>query len=99
MGLQIKENQISIYVLNILQERNISYSKGHFYDLFLENQKRNYSNVSKDTIHQHEFKIISENENGKWEQCACGTNKINDIEQIDQSEENLKFLNKLNTDF
>jgi hypothetical protein len=86
-SIPIKENQISSYVLNILEERNISYSKGHWHELFSETQKRNYSNSPKGEIHEHDFHIISENKNGKWEQCSCGTNKINDIEQIDLSTE------------
>ena len=84
-SIPIKENQISKYVLNILKEKNIQYDRHHFYDLFSESQKGNYSKVAYATIHEHDFKIISENENGKWEQCGCGTNKINGIEQSDIS--------------
>jgi hypothetical protein len=85
--IPIKENLIKNYVLNILEERGISYSRGHFTDLFEDTEKRNYLIDPKGSIHQHDFKIISENKNGKWEQCQCGTNKINDIEQIDLSTE------------
>jgi len=88
-SIPIKENQISSYVLNILEEKGVSYSKGHWHELFKEHQKRNYSNSPKGEIHEHDFKIISDNPtNGKWEQCDCGINKINNIIQIDQSIEN-----------
>jgi|APSaa5957512535_1039671.scaffolds.fasta_scaffold25775_1 hypothetical protein len=93
--IPIKSNQISSYVLNILTEKGVSYSKGHWSELFKEHQKRNYSNSPKGEIHEHEFKLISETANGKWESCDCGANKINGIIQVDLSVENTDTSKKV----
>jgi len=85
--IPIKQSQIMSYVWNILDERDISYSKGHFSELFNDQEKRNYSKSSQGNIHQHSFKIMTEIPQGKWEQCQCGTNRLNGIEQMDLSSE------------
>lgn len=83
----IRENQISDKVKSILNDVGVSYSKGHWYELFLDHQKRNYSIAPEGEIHQHSFKIVTSTPNGTWEQCKCGTNRLNGIEQMDLSSE------------
>ncbi len=95
--IMIKENEISNYVLSKLEEKGISYSKTHFYNLFEARQKRNYSKVSNDTfVHKHEFNLLVDDEQyGKWEKCYCGINRINGIDQIDKHVEENDSKKKL----
>jgi len=95
--IPIRENQISSYVLNILTEANISYSRGRWAELFLDHQKRNYSESPQGEIHQHSFEIVTSTPQGKWEKCECGTNRLNDIEQMDQLIENKEELSTKST--
>ena len=88
-SIPIKKSQTMAYCSNILSEKNISYSKGHISELFNDDEKRNYSKSSQGNIHEHEFDIISESDGQKWEQCQCGTNRINGIlqENVKDAEE------------
>ena len=83
-SIPIKKNQTKLYVRNILEEKGVSYSDGHFSELFLNDEKRNYSKSSQGNIHEHEFKTIGKSkEHGEWQKCDCGTNRINGIIQTD----------------
>jgi len=88
--IKIDENQISDKVKSILIDAGVTYSKGHWYELFKPSQikKRNYSVAPQGAIHEHEFKIVTESSAGKWEKCNCGTNRLNGIEQLDKHEDN-----------
>ena len=97
-AISIKQDQIAIYVWNKLLEKGIKYTKSHFYSEFTPEQKRNYTQSSQGNNHHHshKWKIITDNKNGRWENCDCGANRINDIEQVtyyeDSNEEKQKPL-------
>ena len=61
--LEIKKTQVSSYVWNELKKRDITYSEGHFWGLFEEDEKGKYSQTSLGRNHKHEFT------NGE---CDCG---------------------------
>ena len=81
--ISIREDQIAIYIWNQLEEKGIKYSKGHFYNEFEESQKGKYTKSSQRNSHEHKWKILSDNKSGLWENCKCGTNRIDGIEQAD----------------
>lgn len=86
--IQIKKTQISVYVMNKLEERNITISKSWYSEIFPSNLKRNYSKSSQPNFHEHEWSIIIDNsEVGTWEVCKCGANSINGIIQTDDEKE------------
>lgn len=87
--IPIKENQISDKVRSILKDAGVTYSRGHWHKLFKENQiqKRNYSVAPEGAVHEHCFEVVADIPDGKWEQCKCGTNRLNGIEQLDKHED------------
>ena len=93
--LEIKRSDISAYVYSTyVVEKNISYDRSHLRELCKSDQKRNYSNEASASIHEHDFKQISTNNEGTWEQCHCGTNRINKIIQINDTSQVEKDIEK-----
>jgi len=72
----IKKQDTALFLYNQLSEYGVTYDRSHFYELFNENEKRNYYQSS-DTLHSHNF--IQDPKNPRIKTCDCGETKIDDI--------------------
>lgn len=74
----IRKQDTALFLYNQITEYGVTFTRGHFYDLFDESEKGNYSKSSLgEHLHEHDF--IQDPKNPRIKTCECGETKIDDI--------------------